>query len=305
MRARVLHLARILNLGPLRGGANRAPLKRGDLITHYARIVWVFSVSKAVRSSPHRWGNMLFHVGADEAQPQATDGRSLFGESAATQAMFTVVWGSEVPEEWVKEHNAALASHPSGASSSASPAATPSSAPVATPATPLSFTLRIPDAAFSDPTDWAAFAGRVGPVVGQREQPESPGLFTLPMGLAIGPDHSVYVADTGDGRAQRFSSDGQLLDVIGQTGQEPGQFDRPRSIAVDGQGALYVADAGDQRIQRIATDGTVTAWQSGVAGTPNDAIQTNTPSGLVIDAQGGLDAVYPHAMMQWDTNGAR
>lgn len=39
----------------------------------------------------------------------ASDGQTLSTQSAATQAMFTAVWGNQAAQEWVKEHNAALA----------------------------------------------------------------------------------------------------------------------------------------------------------------------------------------------------
>jgi len=38
----------------------------------------------------------------------AMDGQSLATQSAATQAMFTSVWGDRAAQEWVQEHNAAL-----------------------------------------------------------------------------------------------------------------------------------------------------------------------------------------------------
>jgi plastocyanin len=38
----------------------------------------------------------------------ARDGQSLSSQSAATQAMFTSVWGDRAAQEWVQEHNAAL-----------------------------------------------------------------------------------------------------------------------------------------------------------------------------------------------------
>lgn len=41
--------------------------------------------------------------------PRAMDGRSLYDESPATQAMFITVWGEEAPERWVLEHNQELA----------------------------------------------------------------------------------------------------------------------------------------------------------------------------------------------------
>jgi plastocyanin len=38
----------------------------------------------------------------------AKDGQSLAGQPAATQAMFTAVWGDRAAQEWAKEHDAAL-----------------------------------------------------------------------------------------------------------------------------------------------------------------------------------------------------
>jgi len=38
----------------------------------------------------------------------ARDGQSLSSQSAATQAMFTAIWGDRAAQAWVQEHNAAL-----------------------------------------------------------------------------------------------------------------------------------------------------------------------------------------------------
>jgi hypothetical protein len=38
----------------------------------------------------------------------ASDGRSLAGESAATQALFQAVWGDRAATEWATEHTAQI-----------------------------------------------------------------------------------------------------------------------------------------------------------------------------------------------------
>jgi plastocyanin len=38
----------------------------------------------------------------------ARDGQSLSGQSAATQALFSAVWGDRAAQEWVQEHNSGL-----------------------------------------------------------------------------------------------------------------------------------------------------------------------------------------------------
>jgi hypothetical protein len=39
---------------------------------------------------------------------RATDGKTLAGESAATQALFRAAWGTDADRQWVTEHNAEL-----------------------------------------------------------------------------------------------------------------------------------------------------------------------------------------------------
>jgi hypothetical protein len=50
-----------------------------------------------------------------QTEPVASDGQRLSGQSQATQALFTAVWDGQAAQEWVKEHNAAIASQPTGA----------------------------------------------------------------------------------------------------------------------------------------------------------------------------------------------
>lgn len=48
-------------------------------------------------------------VSAEQSVPPlAYDGRGLFRETPATQAIFQAVWGDRAPTRWVEEHNAAL-----------------------------------------------------------------------------------------------------------------------------------------------------------------------------------------------------
>ncbi len=45
---------------------------------------------------------------ASTSSTVARDGQSLAGQPAATQAMFTAVWGDRAAQHWAQEHNAAL-----------------------------------------------------------------------------------------------------------------------------------------------------------------------------------------------------
>jgi uncharacterized protein (TIGR03663 family) len=83
------------------------------------------------------------------------------------------------------------------------------------------------------------------------------GTFYEPWGIAIGPEGSVYVADTWNHRIQKFSASGEFIKMWGTFGQAetPTAFWGPRGLAFDSQGRLYVTDTGNKRVVIFDGDG--------------------------------------------------
>jgi len=61
-----------------------------------------------------------------------------------------------------------------------------------------------------------------------------------PRGLAIGPDGTIYVADTGRNRVVIASGDGRVRKTIGPR-TSAGDLEQPTDVAVDASGRIYVA----------------------------------------------------------------
>jgi sugar lactone lactonase YvrE len=82
-----------------------------------------------------------------------------------------------------------------------------------------------------------------------------------PTDVEIGPDATVYIADTGNSCVRAISTDGVIRTVAGTCGQRgfagdgeaavAAKLDRPYGIALDRTGALYIADTHNHRIRKV------------------------------------------------------
>jgi DNA-binding beta-propeller fold protein YncE len=90
---------------------------------------------------------------------------------------------------------------------------------------------------------------------------KGPGFYG-PRRIAIGPDDSVYVVDSGRNRIVKFSPDGQVVATWGSEGSGDGQFKGFSSVAVDPiNNKVYVADSLNSRMQVFDSDGKfLTKW---------------------------------------------
>jgi DNA-binding beta-propeller fold protein YncE len=89
------------------------------------------------------------------------------------------------------------------------------------------------------------------------------GKFDSPTGIAVDGSGNVLVADTGNGRIEKFSPTGAFLSTMGSKGSGHGQLGEPNGIAIDRAGNIYVAEvASNHRVQKLAADGTFLAeWK--------------------------------------------
>ena len=110
--------------------------------------------------------------------------------------------------------------------------------------------------------------------------------FNRPAGIAVAPNGTLYVADTGSNLVRQIVGLNAMVTTLAR------DFNAPAGIAVDA-GNVFVADTNNQVIKRIASDGTVTTF-AGVAGQPGLAdglgvvARFNRPTALAIDSLGNL-----------------
>lgn len=100
-------------------------------------------------------------------------------------------------------------------------------------------------------------------------------------GIAVAHGY-VYVADTGNDRIERFTTQGTEPQGWGLRGSRSGQFNAPRGLAVHG-GDLYVADDGNDRIQELTTEGAYLR-QAGTFGSGQS--QFANPVGVTVGPSG-------------------
>ena len=121
-------------------------------------------------------------------------------------------------------------------------------------------------------TGTAGFSGDGGPASAAR--------LNQPRDSAIGPDGSVYVADTYNNRIRRIGPDGTITTIAGNGNASYNGDNRPATTAslswphdvtVDGAGVVYIADSDHHRIRRVGLDGLITTIAgTGTSGSTGD-----------------------------------
>ena len=81
----------------------------------------------------------------------------------------------------------------------------------------------------------------------------------MPWGIAIDANDDLYVADWGNNRIQKLSSQGSMLQTFGVSGVGHDKLNHPSDVAVDKDGDVYVADWANNRVIIYQPDGTFLA----------------------------------------------
>jgi sugar lactone lactonase YvrE len=134
--------------------------------------------------------------------------------------------------------------------------------------------------------------------------PATQATFLTPYDVALGPDGSLYIADTDNFCIRRVDPSGRIntiagTGVAGYSGDggpaTAAQLNRPFALALSRNGSLYVADYSNSRVRRIRSDGTIET----VAGTgtwgydgddrPATLAALNGPIGIAV---GPDDEIY-------------
>lgn len=126
-----------------------------------------------------------------------------------------------------------------------------------------------------------------------------------PVGLGIGPQGRVWVADTHYYQILVYTPDGDPLEVWGSQGTGPGQFLLPTDVAVADDGTIFVSEyGGNDRISRFSPD---RQFETSFGQGRTLEIPLNRPQSLALDADGTLwvaDACN-HRILQFDRAGKR
>jgi sugar lactone lactonase YvrE len=143
---------------------------------------------------------------------------------------------------------------------------------------------------------FAGIAGESGFTNGAADSAQ----FSSPLGIAVAPDGTIYVADSGNhcirviagGNVSTFTGSPQVwgsADGIGTNAQ----FNGPVGLAFDNHTNLFVSDANNNTIRKITPDGSVTTF-AGAAGADGSAdgdlnsARFRSPAELAFDKKGDL-----------------
>lgn len=115
-------------------------------------------------------------------------------------------------------------------------------------------------------------------------------LFNAPVGITIGKDGTIFVADTYNDRIRSIDNQGHVKTIAG--GDSPdyidsadgltARFDTPSGIAVLNDNSLIVADTGNNVLRKIDVNGVITTFAKDTQTNEQTPTQFYEPIGIVV-----------------------
>ncbi len=155
--------------------------------------------------------------------------------------------------------------------------------------------------AASAETGIAVVAGSGERGVARDDVPASQTPMDNPTGVAVGPDGTVYVSDSGNHVVRSITRDGTVRTVAG-TGRDGARAPEPKAgmkatdmplafpndIAVGRDGTVFIADGGTIRVYALAPDGIISVRADESTGDGKLSSPMGAPSGLAVAPDGTL-----------------
>ena len=115
------------------------------------------------------------------------------------------------------------------------------------------------------------------------------GELQQPAGLFVDGEGSIWVADTRNGRVQKFDAEGRFLAAAGRSLGGATALSEPWSVAVDEEGFVYIADTWNHRIVKLSPAlELVATWGRPAAGPEVGPLDLFGPRDIVFAADGSL-----------------
>ena len=121
--------------------------------------------------------------------------------------------------------------------------------------------------------------------------------FNSPIAVAVDNSGNVYVADLGNHKIRKISTEGVVTTLAGSTaGYADGygihaKFNQVNGITVDNSGNVYVSDKENRKVRKITPEGLVTTLAGSVAGFADGQgsnAQFNLLRGITVDGAGNV-----------------